>query len=86
MVIVTVKSGLVKTITLELRANFGQSDLENMQRILNQRLSGLKFSEIRETIVDRFRNIYATQYKPIIRVFLDSVDKIFTDKQNNINL
>ena len=83
LVIVTVKSGLVKTITLELRANFGQSDLENMQRILNQRLSGLKFSEIRETIVDRFRNIYATQYKPIIRVFLDSVDKIFTDKPDN---
>ncbi len=83
LVVVAVQSGLVKTITLELRANFGQSDLENLQRILNQRLSGLKFSEIRETIVERFQNVYATQYKPIIRVFLDSVNDIFTDKSDN---
>ena len=83
LVIVTVLSGMVKTITLELRANFGQSDLENIQRILNQRLAGLKFSDIRETIVERFQNIYVTHYKPIIRVFLDSADKIFNDKPDN---
>lgn len=83
LVVVTVTSGLVRTITLELRANFGKADIENIQRILNQRLSGLKFSEIRETIVERIKNIYTTQYKPIVRVFLDSVDEIFTDKSNN---
>ena len=83
LVIVTVVSGLVKTITLELRANYGQSDLANIQRILNQRLSGLKFSEIRETIVDRFKSIYSTQFNPIIRVFLDSAEKIFTDSADN---
>lgn len=79
LVVVAVVSGLVKTITLELRANYGQSDLANIQRILNQRLSGLKFSEIRETIVDRFKSIYSTQFNPIIRVFLDSAEKIFAD-------
>lgn len=79
LVVVTVVSGLVKTITLELRANYGQSDLANIQRVLNQRLSGLKFSEIRETIVDRFKSIYSTQFSPIIRVFLESAEKIFAD-------
>ena len=83
LVVVSVASGLVKTITLELRSNFGQSDLSNIQRALNQRLAGLKFSEIRETIIERFQSIYATQYKPIIRVFFDSVDKIFNDKHDN---
>lgn len=83
LVIVTVVSGLVKTITLELRANYGQSDLANIQRILNQRLSGLKFTEIRETIVDRFKSIYSTQFNPIIRVFLDSAEKIFADNSDN---
>jgi len=83
LVVVSVVSGLVKTITLELRSNFGQSDLTNIQRALNQRLAGLKFSEIRETIIERFQSIYSTQYKPIIRVFLDSVDKIFNDKHDN---
>jgi heat-inducible transcriptional repressor len=80
LIVVTVASGLVKTITLELRAKFGQADLQNIQRILNQRLAGLRFSEIRETIVERFQNIYSTEYKPIIRLFLDSADKIFSDK------
>jgi len=83
LVIVTVVSGLVKTITLELRANYGQSDLANIQRILNQRLSGLEFSEIRESIVDRFNSIYSTQFNPIIRVFLDSAEKIFADSADN---
>lgn len=83
LVIVAIVSGLVKTITLELRSNVGQSDLINIQRVLNQRLAGLKFSEIRETIFERFQSIYSTQYKPIVRVFLDSVDKIFTDKSEN---
>lgn len=83
LVIVTVVSGLVKTITLELRANYGQSDLANIQRILNQRLSGLKFTEIRETIVDRFKSIYSTQFNPIIRVFLDSAEKLFADNTDN---
>ena len=80
LVVVSVFSGLVKTITLELRANFEQTDLTNIQRVLNQRLSGLRFSEIKETIAERFKNIYSTQYKPIIRVFLDSADKIFADE------
>jgi len=83
LVVVSVVSGLVKTITLELRSKFGKSDLTNIQRSLNQRLAGLKFSEIRETIIERFQSIYATQYKPIIRVFFDSVDKIFNDKHDN---
>ena len=83
LVVVTVVSGLVKTITLELRANYGQSDLVNIQRVLNQRLSGLKFSEIRETIVDRFKSIYSTQFSPIIRVFLESAEQIFADSTDN---
>ncbi len=83
LVVVTVVSGLVKTITLELRANYGLSDLANIQRILNQRLSGLKFSEIRETIVDRFKSVFSTEFNPIIRVFLDSAEKIFADSSDS---
>ena len=83
LVVVTVHSGLVKTITLELNSNVGQSDLTNIQRILNQRLSGIKFSEIRASISERFQNIYATQYKPIIRVFLESADMIFSEDTNH---
>lgn len=79
MVVVTVKSGLVKTITLEIESEMDRKALENSERILNERLSGLKFSEIRDTFKDRLKDYFNSNYKPIIRLFFDSIDKIFKD-------
>ncbi|MEN8193874.1 MAG: heat-inducible transcriptional repressor HrcA [Bacteroidota bacterium] len=83
LVVVTVMPGIVKTITLELQISVQQSKLNSVQRILNQRLSGLKFSEIRNSIADRIRNFKAEELKPIIRVFLESADKIFNDEKSS---
>lgn len=79
LVVVTVKSGLVKTITLEIDAEVKEEHISVVQQFLNERLSGLKFSEIRETLKDRINDFDKESYRPIIRVFIDSVDKIFTD-------
>jgi len=81
--VVTVFPGLVKTITLELQISVQQSKLNSIQRILNQRLSGLKFSEIRQSIVERVRNYNSTELKPIVRVFLNSADKIFKEEKES---
>lgn len=83
LVVVTVVPGIVKTITLELEISVQQSQLNSVQRILNQRLSGLRFSEIRASIVDRVRNFQTHELKPIIRVFLDSAEKIFNEQKNS---
>ncbi|HEX2868357.1 MAG TPA: heat-inducible transcriptional repressor HrcA [Ignavibacteriales bacterium] len=77
LVVVSIKSGLVKTITLEINAEFNGDHIEAVQRLLNERLSGLTLSEIKRTIGERFRDI-SENYRPIIRVFLDSADRIFT--------
>lgn len=77
LVVVSIKSGLVKTITLEINAEFNGDNIEAVQRLLNERLSGLTLSEIKRTIGERFRDI-SENYRPIIRVFLDSADRIFT--------
>lgn len=79
LVVISIKSGLVKTITLEVETEVSRDNLNAVQQLLNERLSGLKFSEIRETLRERLENFNKTQYKPIIRVFLDSVDKLFRD-------
>ena len=81
LVVVSVKSGLVKTITLELTVEIKRESIQNIERFLNERLSGLKFAEIRNTIEDRIKDFNRDEYKPIIRVFLESVDQIFTDKK-----
>ena len=78
LVVITIKSGLVKTITLELNSDLKPSQLDPVQQLLNERLSGLSLKEIRETFKKRFRDVEEDQH-PIIRLFVDSVDKIFKD-------
>lgn len=78
LVVLSIDSGLVKTITLEIEKDMERSKLEKIERLLNERLSGLTFSEIRNTFQDRIKD-YKEEYKPIIRVFLNSVNKIFKD-------
>lgn len=82
LVVVSIKSGLVRTITLELDAEVKEEYVTSVQQFLNERLSGLRFAEIRATIEDRVKDFNSSTYRPIIRVFLDSVDKIFTDMRS----
>lgn len=78
LVVITIKSGIVKTITLELNSDLKTTQLGPVQQLLNERLSGLSLKEIRETFKERFKDFEEDQH-PIIRLFVDSVDKIFKD-------
>jgi heat-inducible transcriptional repressor len=78
LVVISIRSGQVRTITLEIKTNIRSNQLESVQSLLNERLAGLKLSEIRKTFKDRFKDVDDKQ-KPVIRLFVDSVDKIFKD-------
>ena len=78
LVVVSIKSGLVKTITLEYNTEFEEEKIQSVQRLLNERLSGLSLAEIRDTFRERFSDVDQKE-KPVITLFLDSVDKIFID-------
>jgi heat-inducible transcriptional repressor len=78
LVVISIKSGLVKTITLELDSEIKETQIESVQTLLNERLAGLSFSEIRNTFKERFLDVEENQ-KPIIRLFVDSVEKLFKD-------
>ncbi len=79
LVVISIKTGMIRTITLEIRAKYDKKALRMVEQFLNQRLSGLTFSEIRNTISERIRNYSTKNNEPVVRVFLDSVDKIFKD-------
>lgn len=85
LVVVSVKSGLVKTITIEYNTEFDEGKILSVQQLLNERLSGLSFSEIRATFRDRFRDVDQNE-KPVMTLFLDSVDKIFYDSKKEDKL
>lgn len=79
LVVVSVQSGMIRTITLEIDAEVKETEIIAIQQMLNERLCGLRFSEIRNSLEERVKDVSTEAYRPIIRVFLDSVDKIFTD-------
>lgn len=78
LVVVSIQSGLVKTITLEFETEINQEKLSNVESLINEKLNGLTFQEIRDTAKDRLSD-FAGEEKPIMRLFVDSVDKIFKD-------
>ncbi len=79
LVVLTIKSGLIRTITFEIDHKVNSFKLEEVQRLLNSRLSGLTFKEIRNSLQERIKDYYTKDLKPIIRLFIESADKIFTD-------
>jgi heat-inducible transcriptional repressor len=54
------------------------SQIDSVQRLLNERLSGLSLKDIRKTFKDRFKDV-PEDHKSIMRLFIDSADKIFKD-------
>ncbi|MHB8578924.1 MAG: heat-inducible transcriptional repressor HrcA [Ignavibacteriaceae bacterium] len=85
MVVITIKSGFAQTITLEFSSDIKNSMLESVQRLLNERLSGLTLSEIRNTFSERLKDVEDDK-SHIIRVFIDSADKIFKDTKQTDKL
>jgi heat-inducible transcriptional repressor len=78
LIVITIKSGLVKTITMELSTEIKDLQIVSVQTLLNERLCGLTLADIRATFKERFIDVEEDQ-KPIIRLFVDSVDKLFKD-------
>lgn len=85
LVVISIKGGLVKTITLEVYSQLKASLLESVQNLLNERLYGLTFKEIRTTFEEIFTDIDEEQ-KPVIRLFVESVDKIFKEASSGSSL
>ncbi len=81
LVVISIISGPVRTITLELKSGVERSELEMVNTILNERLSGLKLDEIKSTIVERMKDVSFSD-DPLIRIFIDSADELFDTSQN----
>lgn len=78
LVVISIRSGLVKTLMLEVGAEIPRPLLEHVGRMLNERLSGFTLLEIRDTFVERIRDLQDDR-SGLIRLFIDSVDLLFDD-------
>jgi len=82
LVVISIRSGLVKTITMEVNTEVPRVKLEEVGRLLNERLAGLALAEIRTTFYDRVQDV-RDEDTGLISLFIDSVDKLF-DEQRSI--
>jgi heat-inducible transcriptional repressor len=82
LVVMSIRSGLVKTITMEVSTEIPRAKLDDVGRLLNERLAGLALTEIRTTLYDRVQDMRGEE-TGLISLFIDSVDKLF-DEQSSI--
>jgi heat-inducible transcriptional repressor len=85
LLVISVKAGLVKTITLEMNSEIKPDQLEMVQQFINEKLAGLTFMEIRSTSKERLKEYDSTD-NSVMRIFIDSVDKIFKDVNQADNI
>jgi heat-inducible transcriptional repressor len=77
LVIVAVKSGLAKTILLEVESDIGMEELRQMEQILNERLVGNSLGHLRKTLSERLAD---TSCSPrLLKLFIDSSSQILSD-------
>jgi heat-inducible transcriptional repressor len=81
LVVFSVESGIVKTITMEVTSEIRREKLDELGRILNERLSGLTLQQIRDTFALRVEDV-KDEETGIIRLLLSSKDRLFDDLWN----
>lgn len=85
LVIFNIKSGIVRTVIMELEIEFSAFKLEEFTRFLNEKLSGLTLRQIRETFSERV-NPSLHNDPELIQLFIDSVDKVYYDEDAGENI
>ncbi len=82
MIVLTIESGLVRTLTMEVETRLERTNLDDVARVLNERLSGYTLREISDKIHEMLSDDYQNDNTGLIRVFIDSADTIFEDHKH----
>ena len=83
LIVLSLRTGIIKSIMVEILSRLKPSELEETCRVLNERLSGLPVQTIRETISERMQDA-AYGNPDIIRLFIDSAYTFFQFDEKKI--
>ena len=76
LLILTIQSGLVKTLVMEVDAQIGATDLDATRRVVNERLSGLTIEEMLKEVEERLMSSSEGSPK-LLRMISDNADSLF---------
>jgi len=85
LVVVSIRSGLVRTLLFDLESALPKDKLDRLTGILNEKLGGLSLKEIRKTFLNRIGDL-KEEAREVIKIFIDSIDKIFLDEKEGMTL
>jgi len=78
LAVLTLQSGLVRTIFVEVPAAVAPGVVEHVSRVLNERLSGLSLREIRGSMSERLRDAdHARQGAELLNIFVAQGEELF---------
>lgn len=77
LVVITIQTGLVRSLLLELEAAITREEIEWVTAFLNQRLAGLTLAEIRNSIQQRLQGVSSVK-TTVIRKVVDRADEVFS--------
>jgi len=86
LVIISIKSGLVRTIMMETATEISREKLDELSQLLNERLTGLTLRQIRDSFRERVKDAQ-NEETGLIRLFVDSIDRLFVvDKTEKLHI
>lgn len=78
LMVVTVRSGLARTLYVDLPGEASDRILQKLQQVLNERLAGLSFREIRRSFGKRLRDaVEDPEARDVLNIFIESSDEFF---------
>ncbi len=77
LVVISLRSGPIKTIMVEVDHALGEEQLRITAQALNSRLSGLTLHQVRAQIGERISQM-PTAHAGLVRFFMDSADRLFS--------
>lgn len=80
LIVLSIQSGIAKTVSIEVDSEIDRSTLERATVFLNERLQGQRLSEITTHIREMLADYQYEDKGGLIRVFIDSADTIFEDQ------
>jgi heat-inducible transcriptional repressor len=86
LLVMTLKSGVVRTIFVEVRGTLHPEAVASLNVVLNERLGGLTLREIRQTLPERMRDSASTPAEgELLDIFIATGDQLFEAPSAEVN-
>ena len=84
LVVLTLQSGFVRTIFLEVPSSVAVGVIDHVARVLNERLAGLPLGEIRASVAERLRDAdQGSEGVALLNIFVEQREGVFDARPEN---